>query len=232
MPDAALLHSLQEVDSALARLKGMMESSSEAENARAAAERYEKAVRARRHAQVALFRSEQALRSGEAELAGVQERIGRLEAKIYGGGVNNPKELASLEERLGAERRKKEALEESVLAAMDELEKRRAQLEKVERLLPKIERERDEANSALGRARAGWSAEMARLESRRRAIVAGLDPGAVSAYESLAPRTGGRPVAKVVNRTCDGCHVALPTSARQGETARCPNCGRLLWWPS
>lgn len=231
MSDIQRLFALQDVDAALARLEERMKASDESDCAQIASERYEKALRAHRAASAAHAKQEQALKRSEFELASVEESIARLQAKVYGGEVRNPKELSSLEGRLSAEVRKKESLEEAVLAAMEGLERCKAQVDKVDRLLPKIKKEQDAAQAALDRARSAWRDEVAHLQEQRGLIVAEVADRYLKTYESLIPSTNGRPVAKVTNRTCDGCHVGLPTGARVGETLRCPNCGRLLWWP-
>lgn len=225
------LFDLQEVDGALGRFRALLESSDEGRRAALCAERYEKAIWARKAAASALVKSEQALKRCELDLAAADESVERLRGRIYGGEVTSPKELAALEERLNIERRKKETLEDAVLAAMERLEQTKAQVDKVESIVPKIKREHGAARAAYDRAKAEWTAEIARLEDRRRSIVSGVDPRNLKVYDSLIASTNGRPVAKVINRRCDGCHVELPTGARVGETARCPNCGRLLWWP-
>lgn len=230
MSEMEMLFDLQEADLAIARLSASLVDSDESRRAAHCAERYEKAVLAHKMAASAAAKSQSALKRRELDLAAALGSIERLRAKIYGGEVKSPKELAALEERLNIEIRKKEGLEEEVLASMERLERAKAQIEKVERAIPKIKREHQAAKAELERARAEWAAEIARLEQRRAAIVNALDPRTLKAYESLLPSTNGRPVARVTNRACDGCHVELPTSARAGETPRCPHCGRLLWW--
>src|SRR5690606_12061322 len=128
--------------------------------------------------------------------AEVEGNVEALRAKIYGGEVKNPKELAALEDRLNIEVRKKENLEENVLHSMERLEESRAQLEKIERVFPKIKGEYEAAQAELDQVKAEWNAEAARLEERRAAIVTAINPRMLKVYEALIPSTKGRPVAR------------------------------------
>jgi hypothetical protein len=80
---------------------------------------------------------------------------------------------------------------------------------------------------ALGLALPGVGA----VERARRQLHEQLDPHWTRAYERARHRYG-RAVVAVRDRVCQGCYMALPTSASPGAEALtvCESCGRILVW--
>jgi len=72
------------------------------------------------------------------------------------------------------------------------------------------------------------------LEETRAELEAQLDPAIRSAYKRMEQRYG-RTVAPVINGTCYGCFVRIPSAMRAAEDRneklyRCENCGMFLYW--
>jgi len=75
--------------------------------------------------------------------------------------------------------------------------------------------------------------DMEKLEEARRRLVASIEPEFASHYGKLKPK--GRPVVPVVDGTCYGCFMRLPTEVatqteRNAKVSTCMNCGRFLYW--
>lgn len=224
------LFSLQNVDRAIVVLD---KESSESEKAKRVT-RLQKAVntceRKSRDLQERIQTRRRELRSFEGDLAGVESDLSTLEAKLFGGEVQNPKELAGLNERLLSGKRTKSELEEKVLECLEAIEGLEAELGDSDTEIKRLTDGLRKAQKALGVAQKSWQVERERLERERASLRNGVEASWLKKYDSLHGRHAGRPVAKVENRTCTGCHVTLPTSAKASESAYCPNCGRLLWW--
>lgn len=231
MTDIESLYLLQDVDAKLERLRAQLERSDVSERAERAAERRKKARRALAMATSAAEDADKIQKRLELDLGQVEARIESLQSKIYAGEIVNPKELASMQQRLDVDVRTKERLEESLIEAMDKTESGRAQLREVEALAEKIDSEYRTAMATLKEHTAAWEREAEALRTERERIAAAVDSRLLKRYHALYRSTGGRPVAKVIERTCEGCHVGLPTGARRDETTACPQCDRMLWWP-
>lgn len=228
------LYALQTLDVALDRLREERESSpliGELEKARSLLE----ALRSRRdQAKAREGELKKSLRRLEHDLDSTVGEIAAVEAKLFSGNVRSAKELSSLQERLEGLKRQRELLEEDVLAHMEAVESAEEATKAAEHHVVRAEEAEATSRTALEEAQAVWKAEAQRLAKERSATASSIDPSRLERYESLRRRMR-RPVAKVENRTCSGCHVAFPTGMKApnaGELSQCPHCDRLLWWPA
>jgi uncharacterized protein len=183
----------------------------------------------------AVQESRKALKSAEREIDELTNRIKPFEKKLYDGSLNNPKELAAIQEDIRSIQARKRVLEDKALDIM-------SSLEEAERALAQAKEE----HAALA---AAWeaeqrrlkqeietlSAQIARLEEKREAQRAQVDGQALALYDVLRPKHQGRAVAKVERGTCGGCRISLPMSllqrARAGANAivQCSSCERILY---
>ena len=115
------LYRLQQVELDLAELAKKTQDSEEVA-AVAHAERTSHCQRLLEKAERGLESARVRLKRLERELSGLEESLMSVEARLYGGEVTHPKELAALQERLDSDRTRKAACEEEVLAAMDVVE--------------------------------------------------------------------------------------------------------------
>jgi len=170
----------------------------------------------------------------EAAQHAVAEKLGRAEARLYGGGVRNPKELEDLQLDVAQLRRQLGQAEDNLLEALICAETAtQAQAEQAA-LLERVTAEQGRKHAALraehAQIKAKLAAELARQAAARQAVPAPL----LTTYDNLRPRRGGRAVAKLDGEECSACLVAASPfsleAARFGdELAYCSNCGRLLW---
>ena len=224
------LFALQSVELELLQIEKAAAESEHVRRVAAATEDVEACARAYARLEEEASTRRRALKAVEDSLAMAEHEAAEIESKLFGGGVQNPRELKSLEERLVAVRRRREKLEEEAIAGLLELDELTRRLGEAGFRLEKARASFDDAKVALEEARAEWTRARKRLTAESGAIRARLPRTLLDTYDSLSRRLGPRAVAKVVDRKCGGCHVALPTSARPEQTGRCPNCGRLLWW--
>lgn len=172
----------------------------------------------------------------EAELAAHEADLAEREERLYSGTVTNPRELQQLEGQLVLLRRAQERLTEEILTAWEAVDSAEQHLTALE--------ERIKAAVAAATARASEASgqdsrlteRLANARTRRAAILPQIDARLLGQYEKLAKTRGGRALARVENRVCQGCRVELPTSAHAPLAADapglCPHCGRILFWPA
>jgi uncharacterized protein len=172
----------------------------------------------------------------ELQVAGLREKAGPVEKKLYDGSITNPKELGDLQRDLDQITRHRQALEEELLFVLEQVEAKRAAIAATEQRLQQVEAQQasDRQNNAADEARI--ERELAGLRERRAAMLAGLPGAPVSAYDRLRRRRRGVAVVKVERGTCLGCRLTVPTvvlqRARSGmnpNPVQCPSCERMLY---
>ena len=172
-----------------------------------------------------------ALKQLELEVAELAGRVKSHEKAIYDGSVRHPADLQRRQHELETLRVKIQGLEETELSQMEAQEQTSAELVEVRAQL--IEREQEvERLRAADRANVPkLAAEILAGEEERRQLAESLAPSQLRTYERTVARR--RPaVAKVVNGTCSGCRLPLPSrllqEARRDQLVTCENCERIL----
>jgi len=167
--------------------------------------------------------------SGELELEEVKAH--REEQRLYAGGLS-ARDAEHLRAEVQMLRRRISEREDEILALFEE----REQLDSAR---TELTAERDAVAAEKARIEevvaASWKeidAEVARLESRKAAIVPLIASDLVELYEEIRPKKEGVAVARLGEGVCGGCHLAL-SAAEQVEAAktyppRCIHCRRIL----
>ncbi len=173
------------------------------------------------------------IRSTEQEVEAVNSKKSVVHAKLYGGAVTVPRELAALESEEAALARSLSQLEDRELDLM-------ARAEAAEKSLASANARLDEE---LARWRAQGSeahehidqlqAELNQLTEQRAAQAEQVSPANLALYERLRPRKANRAVAEVKGNVCQACGVSLPSGnvqrARGADPpSLCENCGRIM----
>jgi uncharacterized protein len=176
------------------------------------------------------------LRSTEQEVESVSAKKSAVHAKLYGGAVTVPRELAALELEEGGLGRTLSQLEDRELELMSSVEEVEKSLgaaqQQAEQGIAQWRQEGSEAYQHIDQ----LEAELRDLQAERPLIAAQVSPSNLALYERLRPRKANRPVATVEKNMCQGCRVDLPSGdvrkARGADPpSTCDNCGRLLYVP-
>ncbi|MBI4297165.1 MAG: hypothetical protein HY676_01390 [Chloroflexi bacterium] len=173
-------------------------------------------------------------RDQEGELQSLRSKLVQEEAKLYGGSVKNPRELAGLQAEVQSLKAQVGQWEDKILDIMAGLE-------------DLVERERLQRASLQGM-EVAWAEEEARLRAERESLLAEIDDlekrriklaslvegDILGLYERLRRTGQGRGVARVEGGICQGCRVNIPLHdilrSRSGnDLVRCSNCGRILF---
>ena len=231
MSAALGLYRLQQVDSQIdqiqARLQTIQRTLENDETLRAANEHFN--VTADKH-KVA----ERALKLSEAEVEKQRVKIEQTEASLYGGKVQNPKELQDLQKDVASLKRHLETLEERELEAMIAAETAEKELQTAKTDLERVQSNLKEQHKDLTQESETLRKNLERLHSERRAVVTDIAGQALSVYEQLRKQKRGLAITTIDDNSCEACGTTL--TASQQQTARstsqlfhCPTCGRILY---
>ncbi len=185
-------------------------------------------------AQAELFDAEHDRKVAESDAAAQQTKITQTESSLYGGGVQNPKELQDLQADIASLKKRLAATEEQELQAMLRVEAAEAAVQKAEEGLERIRIRLEDQNSRLLEERSGLDNERQQLLAERQAAVGAVAAGSLAQYDSLRQQRRGVAVAEVLENACSACGTML--TAAQQQSARhadqlvfCPTCGRILY---
>lgn len=185
------------------------------------------------HAQRIAQHEQAELRAAEDALADTRERLARQESRLYGSGMG-AKDLQHLEHEIAHLRSQRASQEDAVLGAMLTHEETEHEIVRLGGELADAARAQERVNvEARGRL-ATAEARLATVRADRERLAPRCGPELLARYEALRRAHGGRAVAAVRDRVCQGCHVTLTSGAWQhASTATdlplCDNCGRILY---
>jgi predicted nucleic acid-binding Zn-ribbon protein len=194
------------------------------------------------HTRAELNKAEQALgqtttelKSLELEAQSLNEKIAAEEDRLYSGRIRNPKEMLDIQQELEGLKRRRSALDDQMLAMMEQAEQQRADLLRCREALAQAEQHFAEDSQRLkaeqAKLRAKVEADLAQREALRRAIPA----EDLAIYEALRKKKpNGVAVALIRNGACGQCGAVPPSQLTQqantgDKLAFCPNCGRILY---
>ncbi len=229
-----LLYRLQQVDSDLARTEEQLRTLDAGEAARA---RLRELAEAHAASQAALAEKQSSIRTMELELQSAAAKRRRVEEEMYSGRVRNPKELAAMQEEIGALDRHSRAMEDTVLAVMEDVEGLSPQVAGMAGEVEAAHAELAHRETAHLEEQASLQAALGALREERERVVERIDPALLRRYDRIRERMGAVAVAAVRRGICENCHVAIPEGrVRQlDEDAElvltCERCGRILVLP-
>ena len=178
---------------------------------------------------------ERTQRRQEDEVASVVTKITDIDKSLYSGTVSSPRDLQAMQAEIEALKRRQNALEEELLATMEQVEPvamAKAQLDETKGShLTEVER----LNSLIEAKEAVIDGELAEVVAKRSSLAISVEPGILATYEKLRAHLGGVGVARLDGGRCTGCHLTLPAAeldalrhAGEGIPIFHEECGRLL----
>jgi predicted nucleic acid-binding Zn-ribbon protein len=161
-------------------------------------------------------------------------KIELSETALYGGKIQNPKELQDLQNEIAALKRLIITLEDKELSAMMSVEETEAKLARANEFLHETEANKIEEDASLKGEKAKLLAQIERLEAERTAALPAISNDDLHIYEQLRKLRSGVAVAKISSRACEACGATLTaaliqTTQTTGQLVRCPTCGRILY---
>ncbi len=231
MSAALGLYRLQQVDSRIdqiqARLKTIQQTLENDLELRSAKERFAAAESQLRDA-------ERLLKASEAEVEKQRIKIEQTEASLYGGRVQNPKELQDLQKDIASLKRHLAMLEERELEAMLSVENIEKELQAAKIELERVQSNLKEQNQDLAREGETLRKELERLSSEHQAVVTDITTQTLDSYEQLRRQKRGLAVTTVSDSSCEACGTTITPSQQQSARStsqlfHCPTCGRILY---
>lgn len=185
--------------------------------------------------QEALRQAERAVRDAELELAALEEKKQRIQQILYSGRVTNPKELQGYEAEAKSLQRQLEALEDRVLARMEEADAAKERLAEAQQHAARLQRRWQARVAAYQREVADLNERQEQLRRRRQALCAQAEPSLLRRYEQ-ARSQNRRFVGRVEAEVCGACGIRLPGrvvkeyKTHPDAELTCPTCGAELLW--
>jgi uncharacterized protein len=231
MSAALGLFRLQQVDSRMdqiqARLNAIRETLENDIELRAATDAFVAAENNYREA-------ERLLKQSEAEFEKQRIKIEQTEASLYGGKVQNPKELQDLQMEVASLKRHLETLEERELEAMINAETTQKEMQAVKKTLDRVRSRLIEQNRELSQESEALTKDRESLELERKAVITDLAQQAVALYDQLRKQKRGVAIAGISDNSCEACGTTLTPAQHQSARStsqlfHCPTCGRILY---
>jgi predicted nucleic acid-binding Zn-ribbon protein len=133
-------------------------------------------------------------------------------------------EIDSVTARIGA-------IEDDILAAMEEVESRTERLREIAEEQKRVEHDLDQQRDDRRERLAVVERELAALRDEHQGILDRLEPRARSFYQRAAASHGGG-TTRIRGRSCASCHRDIPyetiNRVQAGELHTCGNCQRIL----
>lgn len=215
---------LDQVTSRLTTIQAALENNAELKAARLRQEQAETAVN----------ELERRLKQAETESASQRIKLEQAESSLYGGRIQNPKELQDLQNDVAALKRHLATLEDRQLEAMLALEEARAALEAARKDVFLTQGEVIRKNASLNSEQTALQKEAETLAAQRLAVLPVIDAESLSLYDALRQQRRGLAVATISEDACNACGASLTRSHAQSvrfsqQIVRCPSCGRILF---
>lgn len=169
----------------------------------------------------------------DLEIRGLEEEAAATEKRLYGGHVTNPKELASLQDKIKNLKERRGKLEDDLLEMMVEAEDAESGLTLSRESLSELQAEWESSQSDLTAERDTLARSLSTLQAERESLLNKISSDDLDIFQDLWRRKGGRGVVKMVEGICQGCGVTVPTSKARAvfetdDLIFCGNCERIL----
>lgn len=171
----------------------------------------------------------------EGEVASLDGRVKEIERRLYSGTVSASRELQAMSAEATSVKRRRSAVEDDVLVAMEEIEPLARQVETLERERDELDGESEGLRAVLAEAEVVIDVDLGTELAARASSADSVAAELMRTYEKLRAKLDGVGAARLVGSSCSGCHLALPAA----EVARvkreppdalvfCDQCGRIL----
>jgi len=174
-----------------------------------------------------------ARRALEKDVAAIDMRMAKFEE--HKAAVKTNQEFQALNHEIEVAQTSKSALEDQIIALMDEADTLGATLKTAEGALAEQRKAADTSRAALHADRAVQEAELARLAKERSAAAPAVPAALLSKYDQVAKGRKGLAVAAMVAGHCTACHVRLRPHVEQqvrrnDAIVACDSCQRILYY--
>lgn len=170
----------------------------------------------------------------EDDVALIEDRHGSETARLYSGTVTAHKDLEAIQHELETLERRQRTLEDDVLEVMESAEPLKKAIADYDTKLEDAEARRTQAEESLAASQAEIAGLIETEQAERAESIEGVAESLLAQYETARARAGGVGVSRLVDKTCEGCHLQLPAveidrirKLAIDDLAHC-DCGRIL----
>jgi len=171
-------------------------------------------------------------KSSEWELEDLQEKVRRIDSKLYSGTTKDSKELVNLEKEGKSLKSQIRPKEDALLGLMSQVEEMEEKVKTTAVEIERLKREWEQGQETLGQRKGEFETVLAKLSEDRNKLGQQIDSEVLNTYERLR-LTRGQAVVKVERGKCQGCHITVPTSqwqkAKAGDLIQCTSCSKILY---
>ena len=177
---------------------------------------------------------EEVRRSQERKVEETRQGLERIESRLYGGVITNPRELEAADLERSHLQDQQTEQEDSLLTTMVEIEETQSRLEASSEKLARAESARETERPALEAEESLLSQRLEELRRDRTESLPQFGANLLAVYERLRGDRNGYAVAMVERGMCQGCRIALPSAEVQRvrsaqELIQCSSCQRILF---
>lgn len=181
-----------------------------------------------------LINQQKKLKNVEEKGKALQIKLEQNQSSLYGGRINNPKELTDLQQEAASLRNLIQAVEEDQLNLMIEVETSQQQHTNMQNSLNQLEHEFEARREELRGELDILTNQLDRLKEERLTIAKTTFEEDLKLYDSIRAKRGGIAVAVIVDQACSACGSTLSASlVHQAKSpnilAFCDTCGRILY---
>jgi uncharacterized protein len=180
------------------------------------------------------YSADHALKNLEAEVQAQKIKIEQAESSLYGGKVQNPKELQDLQKDIVSLKKHLSTLEEHELEAMIKTEEAESVLEDAKTKLELIQARLGNEHKKLIEDQSVLERKLDQLSEEREATMTPIERATIEIYEKLRLQKKGVAIAEVNDGSCGSCGATITASLQQNarsqkQLTHCPSCGRILY---
>lgn len=162
-----------------------------------------------------------------------RERSSNLDTQLYGGDIENPRDLEALQLEANNVQHILEQMDVRLLEFSLQAEDARTNISELEQSLTDTQTAWETRQAELWRMLEELTDRQEALKKDRSSLAAGVDSVELTRYEGLRRSKGGQAIAQVVRGLCQACRMSLPSQHLQRvRTGRqlvlCNSCGRML----
>ena len=174
------------------------------------------------------------IRDRDRKVDETRQGLERIESRLYGGVITNPRELEAADLERSHFRDQQAEQEDNLLATMVEIEETQNVLEATSEKLAGAESARETERPALEAEKSLLEQRLEELRMDRTDALPQFGAQLLAVYERLRGDRNGYAVARVERGMCQGCRIALPSAEVQRvrsaqELIQCSSCQRILF---
>ncbi len=180
------------------------------------------------------YELEKKLQTLDDKMKSTRIKMQQSEGSLYGGKIQNPKELQDLQTEISHLKVQITQLEEAEFEQMVLLEEKVTSENEATRQREIIDQRKEEEKIVLLGEIESLKQAIARVMPEKEALTTGLDQTSMDIYQKLRKTKSGIPVTQVEENTCEKCGAEITQAVWQKarisqELCFCSTCGRIIY---